>query len=403
MKILVLTSIYKQESLGTRDKSTSVVNYFVHEWDKQGHDIIVINNSHQYPKLVHKLPNIIRNKINAKLGFEILSYDAVKKTKYSDGDVRVYRLPIKKFIPHSSPGANIIKNQTNKIIDILNKENFQPDVITGHWASPQLEMIYGLKPLLNCKTAIVLHGTNYIESPRFDKNKYLENIDIIGTRSLNQSIKVKRILDLDYLPFVCYSGIPNDYLEKYSLNLDKFENINEWNITFVGRLVGYKNIDSIIKALSTIKTIKWKFNIVGDGGERTALEQLSKDLGCLDKVKFWNKVSRETVMEILKDTHIFTMVSTNEVFGLVYLEAMAASCITIASENGGVDGIIVNEENGFLCPNGDSLELRNILLKIMTLNIEKIRNISSNAYMTVNEYSDSKAAKKYLQNIKESN
>ena len=403
MNILILTSVYRDPSLDSKDRSTNVVNSFVKEWSIQGHNVVVIHNSHCFPRILYMLPKKINELLEARLGFPILDYEGVREKNYYDSGAEVFRLPIKKYIPHSKPSDKAINKQARKITNILSKNNFEPDVITGHWISPQIEILSKLKKIYSCRTAIVLHGTGYLQSKRFNAYDYLENIDVIGARSASQAVEIQKILELNRSPFICYSGIPNDYLEKYSLNLDKFEHIKEWNITFVGRLVGYKNIDSIINALSTIKTIKWKFNIVGDGGERTALEQLSKDLGCLDKVKFWNKVSRDTVMEILKDTHIFTMVSTNEVFGLVYLEAMAASCITIASENGGVDGIIVNEENGFLCPHGDSLELRNILLKIMTLNIEKIRNISSNAYMTVNEYSDSKVAKKYLQNIKESN
>jgi len=39
------------------------------------------------------------------------------------------------------------------------------------------------------------------------------------------------------------------------------------------------------------------------------------------------------------------MISTDEIFGLAYLEAMAASCITIASKDGGVYGIIVDGKN----------------------------------------------------------
>lgn len=40
------------------------------------------------------------------------------------------------------------------------------------------------------------------------------------------------------------------------------------------------------------------------------------------------------------------MISRNETFGVVYLEAMAAGCITIASRNVGYDGIIVDRVNG---------------------------------------------------------
>ena len=36
MRILVLSSVYRDESLGRVDTSTNVVNLFVREWNKQG-------------------------------------------------------------------------------------------------------------------------------------------------------------------------------------------------------------------------------------------------------------------------------------------------------------------------------------------------------------------------------
>ena len=53
----------------------------------------------------------------------------------------------------------------------------------------------------------------------------------------------------------------------------------------------------------------------------------------------------------------FIMVSKNETFGLVYLEAMLQGCIVVASKNEGIDGIIIHGENGFLCNAGDVNEL----------------------------------------------
>ena len=63
MKILVLTSVYRDYSLGDLDTSTNVINSFVKEWTRIGHEVVVIHNSHNYPILVHLLPRILRKKI----------------------------------------------------------------------------------------------------------------------------------------------------------------------------------------------------------------------------------------------------------------------------------------------------------------------------------------------------
>ena len=104
-------------------------------------------------------------------------------------------------------------------------------------------------------------------------------------------------------------------------------------------------------------------------------------------------------MQILEDTHVFVMISTNEIFGLVYLEAMAASCLTIASKDGGVDGIIINSYNGFLCHEADNKELRQILENITRYDNGTLVKIVQQGYKTVEEYSDYKVAEKYLNEI----
>ena len=401
MRILVLSSVYRDESIGRADTSTNVVNLFVREWNKQGHEVLVIHNSHCYPKIVHKTPKKVKKMLASKMGFEISDYEAVKEKEFMDYGVKIFRLPIKKFIPHCKPSNNIIEKQVNRIIEILEKENFKPEVITGHWASPQMEIISKLKMKYNCRTAIVLHGVGYIGSSGYRIKDYLKNIDLLGARSLSQSRRLKDILKLEQLPFVCSSGIPDEYIDSYKLNTEKYNDIKTWRITYVGRLVSYKNIDSTIRALSEIMDINWEFNIVGEGAQYCELEKLARSLNCIERIHFFGHIQRNEVMQILKDTHIFVMISKDEVFGLVYLEAMAASSLVVASRNGGVDGIIVDNENGFLCTEGDTKELKGILINIMDKDKESLKHIVAKGYERVKDYSDYKVAERYLCKILE--
>jgi conserved hypothetical protein len=401
MRILVLSSVYRDESLGRVDTSTNVVNLFVREWNKQGHEVLVIHNSHCYPKIVHKIPKKVKKMLASKMGFEISDYEAVKEKEFMDYGVKIFRLPIKKFIPHCKPSNNIIEKQVNRIIEILEKENFKPEVITGHWASPQMEIISKLKMKYNCRTAIVLHGGGYIGSSGYKIKDYLKNIDLLGARSLSQSRRLKDILKLEQLPFVCSSGIPDEYIDSYKLNTEKYNDIKTWRITYVGRLVSYKNIDSTIRALSEINDINWEFNIVGEGAQYCELEKLARSLNCIERIHFFGHIQRNEVMQILKDTHIFVMISKDEVFGLVYLEAMAASSLVVASRNGGVDGIIVDNENGFLCTEGNTKELKGILINIMDKDKESLKHIVAKGYERVKDYSDYKVAERYLCKILE--
>lgn len=399
MKILVLTSVYKDEHFGNRDGSTNIVNSFVYEWIKQEHEVVVVHNSHCYPRIVHDIPHFIKKKIASKLGFGIADYDVVGERVYTDRGAKVYRLPVKKYIPHTSPSSKALIKQTELIEKILAKDNFVPDAIIGHWASPQMEIMTELKKKYNCRTAVVLHGTDYINSPKFHVERYLPYIDRIGARSLFQAKEVQRILNLKKQPFVCYSGVPDEYLASYNLNIEKFKNRRVWKFAYVGRLVEYKNVDAIIKALASINDFEWELNIVGEGAMRTQLEALAKELKCSTRVHFWGKIPRDEVMKVLSDTNCFVMISNNEIFGLVYLEAMAASCITIASRNGGIEGIIKDNVNGYLCEQGNFVELIQIIEKIRALNHDEIANLVSEGYRSAKACSDTAVAKEYLKNI----
>ncbi len=93
------------------------------------------------------------------------------------------------------------------------------------------------------------------------------------------------------------------------------------------------------------------------------------------------------------------MVSEKETFGMVYIEAMLAGCVTIASKDGGVDGVIVNEENGYLSPEGDADALAEVYKKIELMSDEDIDRLRKNAVKAALGYKDYAVAEKYLNDV----
>ena len=91
------------------------------------------------------------------------------------------------------------------------------------------------------------------------------------------------------------------------------------------------------------------------------------------------------------------MPSINEGFGIVYLEAMKAGCITIGTKGEGIDGFIENGKNGFLVnPNVD--EIVKLIDEIYNdkYNLDTIR---FNAFDDVAELTWENNAKKYIEII----
>ena len=130
-----------------------------------------------------------------------------------------------------------------------------------------------------------------------------------------------------------------------------------------------------------------------------ATKQIFQKHKKVNNVTFWGHIDRNRVQEILTNAECFIMISAKETFGLVYLEAMAKGLITIASKNEGMDGVIINGTNGFLCNAGDSFALKNIIDKINNMTNDELTNISRNAIKTAIGLTDKKVAATYIHAI----
>ena len=87
--------------------------------------------------------------------------------------------------------------------------------------------------------------------------------------------------------------------------------------------------------------------VIGDGPERTALEQKAQELGLADAIRFCGQLSRMEIAKTYDRCDCFVLPSASETFGVAYAEAMAAGLPVIATRCGGPEGF-VTVENGLL-------------------------------------------------------
>ena len=111
----------------------------------------------------------------------------------------------------------------------------------------------------------------------------------------------------------------------------------------IGRLLPTKGIDTTIRAaakLSEIRGGQIELRIAGDGPDRARLERLIVQLGCEQRVTLLGSLSRDEVGQLLRWADIMCLPSTEETFGLVYLEALSAGVPIIGCRGQGVCGTI---------------------------------------------------------------
>jgi len=398
MNILIVTGVYPREDAEEKSSATKVVHYFAKEWMKMGHGVLVIHTSNRLFYALYYLPSSIREKLKAITGNEFPDKSMVKSGEFPYDGIPVYRRPVFKLIPRHLSSDLLCISCAKDIINFCNRKEFRPDLIIGHWETPVIQVANNVAAFFGCKKSIVFHGHSYIKRYPERIKALISDYDAIGARSLTSAKEIEKILHLPKMPFVCYSGVPDEYVSLYKPDYAKFQ-YPITNFIYVGTLIARKNCDSIIRALAEQKTNAWNLDIVGDGAERGNLESLSRELKVENKITFHGKVPREKVIELMQQSQCFVMNSVGEVFGLVYLEAMLAGCITIASKKEGMDGIITDGENGFLVEAGNVQELSNIINRIRSLTIDEATSIAEAGYRNGCNYTDSKVAARYLESI----
>ena len=93
-------------------------------------------------------------------------------------------------------------------------------------------------------------------------------------------------------------------------------------ILFVGRLVSYKGVEYLVRAMESIKARLW---IVGTGPLDESLRNLARERGLADRIHFQGHVSDHDLLAYYHACDLLALPSTTnqEMFGLVQLEAMA--------------------------------------------------------------------------------
>ncbi len=106
------------------------------------------------------------------------------------------------------------------------------------------------------------------------------------------------------------------------------------HVLFIGRLGSYKRLDWLLHSLASVES-SWSLDVVGDGPRRAGFEALSDQLTASRPngvVRFHGRLSEADKLSQLlaADLLVLPSESSNEAFGIVQLEAMAAGLPALA-------------------------------------------------------------------------
>lgn len=392
-RILLITSLYPADDIHFKN-NTAVCHYFAKEWVRMGYAVRVINLYNEYPAYYYPVLRMAKTLFADKFGIAILDKRVDQEHSYEMDGIKVTRLVAYKSKPHGDFPERVIRGLANRIYQIIQEEQFEPDFILGHFILPGIRVIAELKEKYpKAITTTALHGKEHQVIPSVEG--VLSKIDYIGYRSY----PIKRSFEALYGEkpyFMCMSGVPAEYiLEKERL----FEN-GIHHYIYVGAFMRRKYPSCLIPAVTKNYSEKdYSITYVGDGNGIKDVKKVVEKYHAIDNVVFTGRIPRSEINDKLDAADVFIMISERETFGLVWLEAMARGCITVASRDEGMEGIIEDGINGFLCKAGDPDELAMVVSKIKNMGNEELRKMSVKAIGTARRMTDERMAKAYINSI----
>jgi glycosyltransferase involved in cell wall biosynthesis len=157
------------------------------------------------------------------------------------------------------------------------------------------------------------------------------------------------------------------------------------SLVTVGHLVARKRHADVMRALAVLakRHPTLRYVIVGDGPERVALEGLAARLAVSERVDFRGQLPPAQAIEEARRCTLFAMPSTEEAFGVAYIEAMAGGVPAIGCRGEPGPEEIAAAGDGFvLVPPGDIERLTQRIDELLS-DPQRLREASIRARETV--------------------
>lgn len=323
---------------------------------------------------------------------------------YQDNVIRIPGVEVKMIYGYQF--ARLYNQEAAKII-----ERFHPDVI--HSQTDFSVGVFGflMARKLHCATVYTFHTmmedyAYYVTHGHFDRlarhmvrgffREKTTHYDAIVAPS-DKIRDYLRLVGIDSSIYVIPTGIE---FQRFSLaNENKKETLalkqrfgikpGEYVILSLGRVAKEKSIDLLLrgykKFLDQGEPVPTKFAITGWGPAEKELQDLAHTLGIEDKVVFTGKVAQNETHKYYHLGDCFVSASITETQGLTFMEAMAASLVTLARYDDNLVGTIVDGQTGYFF--FDEFDFTSKLNHVIALPQKEKQRIQENALKAIDLYS----------------
>ena len=118
-----------------------------------------------------------------------------------------------------------------------------------------------------------------------------------------------------------------------------------------------KGHDRVIAAIPSLvsKGYDIVYLIVGEGDDRVRLEGLAREAGVAERIRFFGAIPPQHLPEAYRMADLFVMPSTQEGFGIAFLEAMASGTPALGLDTAGARDALADGELGTVVAQEDDL------------------------------------------------
>lgn len=248
------------------------------------------------------------------------------------------------FMNHDLPHIFNIRARVAKL-----KRSFKPDLIHIHMSDPGVYFHLSTAAAGPAPTIVTIHqdtehfglkgGTDTL------LGKALRMADWVTAVSKSTlSGLMHNVPEIGYRSSVIYNGLDAADIIPEPLSFDPPR------ILCLGRLIQTKGVDLAITAFSSLlnRCPNARLMIVGEGPQRSYLEEQVAALGLTDSVDFVGRVEPEKVPAILNLATVVVMPSRSEGFPMSALEAAMMARPVVATAAGGLAESVVHQQTGLI-------------------------------------------------------
>jgi len=175
------------------------------------------------------------------------------------------------------------------------------------------------------------------------------------------------------------NAIDSNHYNDSQLEMSVGENNHEPSIVFVGRLISYKNLETVIRAFQKViqEVPNARLIIIGDGQYRSTLVKEASPLG--KNVVFTGRISDPEKIKMIKSSSFMVFPSLVEGFGISIIEGFACKKAVLVSDLKPMSDIVTDGQTGYVIPSIDINKWADAITKLL-IDKNKQKEMGENAY-----------------------